>query len=342
MGEPCFAEQARRRAAVADVIVVNTHLYGLDVGTGGVILPEHDVVVFDEAHGARGHHERHGRRLSWPRGVSSRSPRPCAASSTTPAGGRRRRARPSSCASHGPHAGQRLPTPVPRRPADAVARPGRSSGRRALHGDPDAGATTPRQRKLRAQLMTGRTIGHLDLALEHVTAYVDFVSGSPEQPRFELAPLDVGPTLRDGVWAATDGGPDQCHDPVVAGGAVGLARRRHRRARRRQPLRLRPPGAALLRPPHARSPRSAGYREAVHDELAALITAAGGRTLALFTSWKAMDPAAAAVRGAVDVPILTQRDLPKPALAPRFADAEATCLFATAGFFQGVDVPAGR
>ena len=39
------------RAAVADVVVVNTYLYGLDVGAGGAILPEHDVVVFDEAHG---------------------------------------------------------------------------------------------------------------------------------------------------------------------------------------------------------------------------------------------------------------------------------------------------
>ena len=50
LGEPCFAEQARRRAGVADVVVVNTHLYGLHVGSGGVLLPEHDVVVFDEAH----------------------------------------------------------------------------------------------------------------------------------------------------------------------------------------------------------------------------------------------------------------------------------------------------
>jgi ATP-dependent DNA helicase DinG len=77
----------------------------------------------------------------------------------------------------------------------------------------------------------------------------------------------------------------------------------------------------------------------VHDELTALITAAGGRTLALFTSWKAMDEAAEAVRSRVPFTILTQRDLPKPALVRRFAEDEATCLFATAGFFQGVDVP---
>ena len=61
--------------------------------------------------------------------------------------------------------------------------------------------------------------------------------------------------------------------------------------------------------------------------------------MALFTSWKAMDAAAEAVRPRVAVPVLTQRDLPKPALVRRFAADEPTCLFATAGFFQGVDVP---
>ncbi len=54
-----------------------------------------------------------------------------------------------------------------------------------------------------------------------------------------------------------------------------------------------------------------------------------------------MDAAAAAVKpNGSTVPILTQRDLPKPALrARRSATDEATCLFATAGFFQGVDIP---
>src|SRR5205085_2142615 len=50
MGEECFAEAAHRRAAAADVIVVNTHLYATHLATGGYLLPEHDVVVFDEAH----------------------------------------------------------------------------------------------------------------------------------------------------------------------------------------------------------------------------------------------------------------------------------------------------
>ena len=32
------------------MVVVNPHLYGLDLATGGAILPEHDVVIVDEAH----------------------------------------------------------------------------------------------------------------------------------------------------------------------------------------------------------------------------------------------------------------------------------------------------
>ncbi len=49
-GGQCFAEAARDRAAAADVVVVNTHLYGAHLASGRVVLPEHDVVVFDEAH----------------------------------------------------------------------------------------------------------------------------------------------------------------------------------------------------------------------------------------------------------------------------------------------------
>jgi ATP-dependent DNA helicase DinG len=90
---------------------------------------------------------------------------------------------------------------------------------------------------------------------------------------------------------------------------------------------------------HLPNPNSEGFRAAVHDELAALITAAGGRTLALFTSYRSMDEAAAALRERIDLPILTQRDLPKTALVRAFSESAETSLFATAGLFQGVDVP---
>ena len=52
-----------------------------------------------------------------------------------------------------------------------------------------------------------------------------------------------------------------------------------------------------------------------------------------------MEEAAEELRRRIDLPILTQRDLPKPALVRAFAESDDTCLFATQGLFQGVDVP---
>ncbi|MHB8330466.1 MAG: ATP-dependent DNA helicase, partial [Acidimicrobiales bacterium] len=49
-GPDCFAEHARTRAAAADVVVVNTHLYATHVASDGAVLPEHDLLVLDEAH----------------------------------------------------------------------------------------------------------------------------------------------------------------------------------------------------------------------------------------------------------------------------------------------------
>ena len=49
--------------------------------------------------------------------------------------------------------------------------------------------------------------------------------------------------------------------------------------------------------------------------------------------------AAETMRPDVPFTILTQDDLPKPALIARFTEEETTCLFATAGLFHGIDVP---
>jgi ATP-dependent DNA helicase DinG len=55
--ERCFVTQMRRRAQAAELIIVNHHLYFADLAlrargpdAGISLLPEHDIVVFDEAH----------------------------------------------------------------------------------------------------------------------------------------------------------------------------------------------------------------------------------------------------------------------------------------------------
>lgn len=88
-------------------------------------------------------------------------------------------------------------------------------------------------------------------------------------------------------------------------------------------------------PPPGREPAT----EAQIDEIAALVDAAGGRTLGLFSSRRAAAAAAVALRPRVGVPILLQGDDQLPTLVRRFTDDEPTCLFGTLSLWQGVDVP---
>ena len=177
---------------------------------------------------------------------------------------------------------------------------------------------------------TGATSGYVDVRLRHARAPAP--RDRPARRRPGAARRACGSERTAVLTSATV--------PASLAGRVGLPPADHRPASTsaaRSTTRTTPCCTAPCTCP---TPVRPAIRAAVHDELVALITAAGGRTLALFTSWKAMDLAAAAVAGA------RRRADPHPARPARsrrccasFAADEATCLFATAGFFQGVDVP---
>ena len=50
VAEDCFSELARHKAGTSDVVVTNHALLAIDAIEGRAVLPEHDVVVVDEAH----------------------------------------------------------------------------------------------------------------------------------------------------------------------------------------------------------------------------------------------------------------------------------------------------
>ncbi|CAB4556642.1 MAG: DEAD/DEAH box helicase [Actinobacteria bacterium] len=339
LGQPCFAEGARARAQAADVVVVNLHLYGLDVAAGGVILPEHDVIVFDEAHQLEDV-------MSDTVGAQIGPGR-----FTTTAGAVRRIIDDPAVVGAiaesaqllrdvlGPHAGARLPHPLPDAVQSAlVTARGRVDAALGALRRVETDVEDAKQRRLRAQQLATRLIETIDVAIGAHEGSVAFVSGSPDAPRLEIAPLDVGPVLEEGVWSRRTAVLTSATVPSSLAARVGLAPRSVDTIDVGSPFDYEHHGL-LYCAMHLPDPRSPQRAAATHDEIAALITAAGGRTLALFTSWKAMDEAAAAVRLKVTQPIITQRDLPKNALVKAFAEDEATCLFATAGFFQGVDIP---
>jgi ATP-dependent DNA helicase DinG len=343
MGEPCFAELARRRAAVADVVVVNTYLYGLDVGAGGALLPDHDVVVLDEAHGLEdimsstlGVQLSPGRFLTVAAAIRRILDDPDLVAGVLDLAAVLREALI-------PLAGTRLPVPYPDElHSTLVDARGRLERALAAVSAVEPPLDDAKQKKLRAQLLTGAAIEAIDAALDAPSVErgtrVDFVSGSRNSPHLEIAPLDVGPLLREGVWERRTAILTSATIPSSLAQRAGFAPTTFDAADVGSPFDY-AHNALLYCALALPDPRNPRYRDAVHGEIAALVTAAGGRTLALFTSWAAMDAAAAALRDRLGVRVLTQRDLPKPALLREFAADEATTLLATAGFFQGVDVP---
>jgi ATP-dependent DNA helicase DinG len=90
---------------------------------------------------------------------------------------------------------------------------------------------------------------------------------------------------------------------------------------------------------HLPAPGRDGVSGAALDELAALVEAAGGRTLGLFSSRRAAESAAAELRERLDLPILCQGEDSTPTLVREFARDARTCLFGTLSLWQGVDVP---
>ena len=90
---------------------------------------------------------------------------------------------------------------------------------------------------------------------------------------------------------------------------------------------------------HLPQPGRDGLPEAYLTELRELITAAGGRTLGLFSSMRAARQAAAELRDTLGFPLLCQGEDSTSLLVAKFAEDEPTCLFGTISLWQGVDVP---
>ncbi len=99
----------------------------------------------------------------------------------------------------------------------------------------------------------------------------------------------------------------------------------------------------LYLPKHLPEPGRDGLSQEVLDEIGELIDAAGGRTLALFSSWRGVEAADAHLRkvlAELPIKIITQKrgDSVGP-LVEKFAADETSILLGTMSLWQGVDVP---
>ncbi|NHC44527.1 ATP-dependent DNA helicase [Motilibacter aurantiacus] len=352
-GQECFAELARARAAEADIVVTNHALLAIDALESFQVLPEHDVVVVDEAHEL----------VDRVTGVATAE---LTASMVERAGSRALKLVDDEAADLQESATElaralddlppgRLPSPLPAALTDALitmmdaARATQSALGRvkdADEGDKKAArAAVDAAYEVADRLLTG---SQWDVAWVTVSERGPAVARS-----LHVAPLSVAGLLRDrlfgertvvctsatlelggsfdlvarslGLGVITIDGED------VAGSAyssldVGTPFDAARQGILYVASRLPQPGREAMAPQ-------------VLDELAALVEAAGGRTLGLFSSMRAAQEAAYAMRQRLDVPIMLQGEDTTAELVRQFASTASSCLFGTMSLWQGVDVP---
>ena len=355
-GGRCFAEAARDRAAASDVVVVNTHLYGAHLASGRAVLPEHDVVVFDETHeleevmtSSLGVEVTPGRFRAL--AVAARS-----------LVGEQQADVVASLLSSGEQLGTLLADRVGTRvlhedalpplddsalaellgrAADGASRVTDALRRSGRQGSSPGGAAADAERSSR-RTRAITSASHLSEDLQRFLARHDgevaWVDGSRRNVRLRLSPIDVGPALAAALWGEVTAVLTSATVPPRLVDRVGLEGFASEEVDVGSPFDYRT-HALLYVARHLPDRRAPEAEAALHEELAVLIAAAGGRTLALFTSRRATEEAAAALAADLPYALLLQGDLPKGRLLEEFARDETSCLFATLGFWQGVDIP---
>ncbi|UQA92693.1 ATP-dependent DNA helicase [Streptomyces halobius] len=351
-GAECFAEAARERAKLADVVVTNHALLAIDAIEGAPVVPQHEVLIIDEAHEL----------VSRVTGVAT--------GELTP--GQVNRAVRRAAKLVDEKAADQLQTAAESfERLMELALPGR------LEEIPeDLGyclmALRDAARTVISALGSTRDKSVQDedavrkqalASVENVHAVAERIANGSEfdvvwyerHDRFgaslRVAPLSVSGLLREklfedrsvvltsatlkiggdfnGVGASLGLAPEGTEDedsPPWKGLDVG------------SPFDYSKQGILYVAK-HLAQPGREGTRTDMLDELAELIEAAGGRTLGLFSSMRAAQAAAEALRGRLDLPILLQGEETLGELIRAFASDAGTCLFGTLSLWQGVDVP---
>ncbi|MEU8634481.1 ATP-dependent DNA helicase [Amycolatopsis sp. NPDC048633] len=377
IGTDCFAEKARAEAGRADVIITNHALLAIDALQGYQVLPDHDVVIIDEAHDLVDR-------------VTSVATGELTSAMCASAARRCGKLIDADVADGLLEAGDGLALIVDDLPPgrlDELPRPLqgaipaiRDAAHRcitSLGSDRKEDVEGATARKLARSLLDEvhdtavRLLEAFDDDQAHQRDVVwlsgDKYSSNPRPPALKVAPLGVAGLLRERVF--------NLHTTVLTSATLTLGGTFDTMARQ---WGLPPGGARVEKAPGAATDKEApsdtdsgpkwtgldvgspfdhkrngilylakhlpppgrdGLASSTMDELAELIEAAGGRTLGLFSSMRAAKQAAEEMRGRLDFPILCQGEDATSLLVQKFSEDVRTCLFGTLSLWQGVDVP---
>ena len=376
-GSRCFAERARDAAARADIVVTNHALLAIDATSDIDVLPEHNVVIVDEAHDlvdrvtSATTGELSGPAVDTAARRAGRLTESAATEGTVPAvADQLRQAAAALAIDLGDALAGRMDAL-----SDTLAAT-LTSVQDAAGACADAvRASAASEEEDPQQMATARmTLASLDELQRTASRILDafgeqiterrevvWLDRTPDDmrrpPTLRVAPLEVGRVLRSRLFgqrtvALTSatlalGGSFaplaiQWGLPQQGGGRPSVDGDDEHLVWSGIDVGSpfdHPRSGILYVARHLPPPGRDQLPEAYLTELEELIDAAGGRTLGLFSSMRAAKQAAGALRDRISQPLLCQGDDVTAQLVRQFTEDEPTCLFGTLSLWQGVDVP---
>ncbi|HCD4228480.1 TPA: ATP-dependent DNA helicase [Corynebacterium striatum] len=354
-GEACFAELARRKAADVNVVVTNHALLAIDAVSDVNVLPEHEVVIVDEAH------ELDGRITSVSTAeITSRAIK-MAANRAKSLGANGKDQRLAELADEftillsefGPGRWTDMPDNA-KSQLTALGDTLREC-REAIARTPEGEQANDPEKFAERQNLAN----HLATMAEAVARILDvFATGDPSAHEdvvwlerdersftdtLAVAPLSIAGMLHEKLFgeqtvvltsatlalggrfdamAAQWGMPKGTWDSLDVGYPFDPAKK-----------------GILYVAKHLPQPGRDGLAPETIEEMRELITAAGGRTLGLFSSRRAAEQAAQELKPKLPFDVFVQGEDSIGALVERFSKNENSCLFGTLTLWQGVDVP---
>jgi ATP-dependent DNA helicase DinG len=373
--DECFVTQARARAAEADVVLVNHHLFFADLAmrtsrAGVEVLPGYEAVIFDEAHALPEVASDY-----FGLSVSSWRIEELARDAERAAGDRPDlaallKARTGELVRAGERFFAPLAAGVRGQTPGGGGRGGR--GRRGAAAEPDVRATLSEAllgplaaeqaaldealEEVRGMLADAesppllaiaRRAAELRVELKAVTAMAEpsrvyFAEARGRGLFLRAVPVQVGEELRERLYGFLDTAVFTSATLAAQGSfgyfrdQVGLAGRELAELRLAGPFDYRRQ-AALVVPAGMPEPSSPDFPAAAARAVEELCAITGGRAFVLCTSVRMMR-ALRDLSSGLPYPLLLQGELPKHRLLEEFR-REPSVLFATQSFWEGVDVP---
>jgi ATP-dependent DNA helicase DinG len=375
--ERCHLAAARRRAADADLVVVNHHLFFADLalrerlgpargeeGRFGEVLPRVDAVVFDEAHGVEetasvffGVTVSLGRARELARDVKRSAARAGGPwDGLLPMAERFRLVAESAFDAVGDgDARFPLPPPSPGTPfgekTAALLRAGEelalslSDGVPRGEGCPGAAGADPGPDRDPLLRRVRSFLDDLDSVLStDSSSAVAWAERRGASVSLHRTPVEVSPVLSGALWGQpipfllTSATLSVSGDLTYFRERVGLERVDAREIIVDNEFDF--AGRALFYVPGGMpDPSDPAFPAAAAEETREILSCSGGGALVLCTSYRTLSALKDALRGTMPYTLYVQGDAPRAHLLRAFREGEDTVLIGTGTFWEGVDVP---